>query len=479
MSIVDRLTEIITATNSEKVKQVLNVYDPASTSDEIRDRMVNESKGVDLSETITHLKTFKDKYPILTQQVGPNYQNKNKMASDIYEFLERLKSADCRVCKKEYLPVEAENVNNNDTACQLCNRHCHKECYSDREINPEIGVFYLCTLCSINLKQLKEIPRPETEKPEDEEQNEDHQPTGHNDQQQPLQPDAHNENNGQPPPPGTRQDTTALQDNQMQRQPSPPPHEDENREICPLLLEAGCPFGLRGTGCNFYHPRSCFYYTKYGEDPFDGCRRRKRCRYLHPKLCSNSVNLKICLNAECKQVHVRGTQRRQSTHHDIHPKPKPQNTFAPWNNSQSNMQSVSQENNTQHSDSRQTERRENELQRQNEERNSLTNMQFFLEKCLEKMKADLSSHIENKIDNRISSFLQQQPQPQMPQTQISQTQPQPPQTQSLPWGPAQQSTHSPPVQMPTSAQQTSKVHGQQLMTPLTFMNYPVMMPQKI
>lgn len=464
MSIVDRLQDINTAANSEKVKQVLNVYDPTATSDEIKDRMVNESKKEDLSETITHLKTFKEQYPTLTQQVGPNYQTKNQMANDIYEFLERLKSADCRVCKKEYLPADAENVNNNDTACQLCNRHCHKECYVDHEINPDIGVFYLCTLCSINLKQLKEMPQPEAEKPDDDKVEEHEQTDGQAvDQHQPSAP----------PQPQDSQHDGLLQ---------PPPHEDEDREICPLLLEAGCPFGLRGDGCNFYHPRSCFYYTKFGEDPIDGCRRRKKCRRLHPKLCSNSVSLKICLNAECKQVHLRGTQRRKPSHQEMHSKPKPPNTFAPWNNSQSNnqsnSQSVSREYNTQSSSPWQTERRENDLQRQNEDRNNFANMQNFLEKCLEKMKADLSSHLENKIDNRISSFIHKQPQPQMPLTQISQTQPLQP--LQIPWGPAHQATHSPPVQMPTTTQQTSKVQGQQLqnMTPLTFMNYPVMMPTK-
>ena len=44
-----------------------------------------------------------------------------------------------------------------------------------------------------------------------------------------------------------------------------------------------------------------------------GCRFGKRCKFYHPKLCQNSVELNVCLNQDCKEMHLPGTRRKTST----------------------------------------------------------------------------------------------------------------------------------------------------------------------
>ena len=42
-----------------------------------------------------------------------------------------------------------------------------------------------------------------------------------------------------------------------------------------------------------------------------GCRFGDKCRYLHPKLCQNSVTMKMCLNEDCKLTHLKYTKRHK------------------------------------------------------------------------------------------------------------------------------------------------------------------------
>ena len=336
---------------------------------------------------ITFLKTTGDQFPPLVAALNKKkaQPTKGPVASDISEFLEQLRSTECQACQNEYLPVSNENSTENKVTCQICSKYSHKACYDQSIVNPEIGIYYVCIQCNINFKQFK-VPNIDTE----------------ND----VQPNT--------PPEQSKEET---------------PDHDHSAETCPLLLEARCPFGLKGDGCSFFHPKSCYYYSKYGTDPIDGCRRGKRCRNIHPKLCPNSESLKICLNDECKLVHLRGTQRRKprnqdsnvqqqnSRYHDgnaqqnfryqdnTQPNSGSRTTVSPWENrQQSHQTSPSNENNHHQVHPSLIESTTNLQIKPKETNEDLQNMKSFLEDCLNRMKTDISKQIEQQIDNKMSSF---------------------------------------------------------------------------
>ena len=345
------IKEIHDAATSEKVQQTIALFSPAESHVTNKDKLVSDCQHKDLAETISHLKTQREKYPSLVQVlVKKASRTKDPIASDICEFLEQLKPADCSACNNEYLPVASENATNNNVTCQICSKFSHKTCYDGSNVNPAIGIYYICNMCCINFKQFCEVPAPTEEKSKDE-------------------------------APAAVEETR-------------PVVSEEKKETCPLLLESRCPYGLRGDGCGFEHPKPCFYYIKHGNDPQLGCTRRK-CKFFHPKLCSNSVDLKICLNQSCTHIHLKGTRRRKLQEWEVQQqqrqeKPKPQ--VNPWgmeNNRVSEAQNTSQN--------------------QAESRNDMSGMKDFLEKYLEKMKAELSTHIDTKISTVVARSAQNQP----------------------------------------------------------------------
>ena len=62
--------------------------------------------------------------------------------------------------------------------------------------------------------------------------------------------------------------------------------------------------------CQFFHPKKCPRYTKFGRHPVKGCNNRG-CKLLHPLLCHNSVMDGKCYNPNCSYQHLQGTDRVQ------------------------------------------------------------------------------------------------------------------------------------------------------------------------
>ena len=437
------IQELAEAAATDKVKQILEKFSMNETHEVNQNGLVNEFQHKDFVEMITFLKTTGDKFPPLVAALNKKktQPTKGPVASDICEFLEQLRPIECQACNNEYLPVSHENSSENKVTCQICTKYSHKACYDQSIVNPEIGIYYVCIHCNINFKQFKV-------------------------------PNVDSENDGEPIAPQEE----AKEEN-----------TDHTAETCPLLLEARCPFGLKGDGCSFFHPKSCYYYSKFGTDPIDGCRRGKRCRNVHPKLCPNSESLRICLNDECKLVHLRGTQRRKPRHQDSNvqqnsryydgntqqnfryqentqPNSGIRTTVPPWENRQQSPQTLPPNaTNHQQVHPTMTESTTNLQSKPKEASGDLQNMKTFLENCLDRMKADISKQIELQIDNKMNSFANKPVYQQPPAQWYHPSMDQPSrklQTQSQPEK-QQKSSSNPPPPPP----------------PVSFMGYPMIIPQ--
>ena len=259
-----------------------------------------------------------------------------------------------------------------------CNKFAHKACYDSTIVKPEIGIYYVCNLCNINFKTFKVVPDVEEVKED------------------------------------TETFIITYPDKVLKSKP-----DERSTDTCPLFLEARCPFGLRGVGCDFFHPKSCYYYAKFGTDPFNGCRRGRRCKYIHPKLCPNSENMKICLNNECKLVHLKGTQRERRTNRENNNQQNPRylerneqsNYRYPEHNAQPRNDNATispWENSQQHQITRDTNNTTPQPKTNGFE-NMQKNMQIFLEQCLERMKVDINKQIEHQVEGRINSFVNSKP----------------------------------------------------------------------
>ena len=67
-----------------------------------------------------------------------------------------------------------------------------------------------------------------------------------------------------------------------------------------------------GKGCDFYHPKLCRPFIKFGPHGKRGCKKGSSCSYFHPKLCYKSlkpISQRICTNQSCGFFHLPRTKR--------------------------------------------------------------------------------------------------------------------------------------------------------------------------
>ena len=298
----------------------------------------------------------------------------------------------------------------------------HKQCYSAKE-NHIKGNYYICSLCVDSITS-KHSTAPDTKEEKDIEdlnltsltvRKESVSSSGSGESDDGIQP-------GQSSP--------RNQDDE-ERQKNDDAHKESENQICPLYLEAKCPHGLRGRNCGLEHPRRCRRYCSFGTEYRTGCRRGKNCWFWHPKICLNSAKLKICLNQSCKDVHLKGTQRRQVPKDHFKQRDRAERESVqtqrpdPWSQSSNSSSNNSKTN--------------PEMSRVQSTRTNDQN--DFLFKHLEQMKADLQTSMSLKLDqidhknqmliqqtfhslqHQTPQHIQQQmPQQQMPQQQMPQQQ---------------------------------------------------------
>ena len=85
-----------------------------------------------------------------------------------------------------------------------------------------------------------------------------------------------------------------------------PPKKKEKDE-CWFLMNRRCRHGIKGVGCNFFHPDICEVFLKEGKEGCQGC-------FLpHVKICPSSLQSKKCGRGKsCPFQHLKGTVKLDS-----------------------------------------------------------------------------------------------------------------------------------------------------------------------
>ena len=372
----EALGQILTKTGVTEIKNVLGTYDQAKPVKENLRPLLNHKKDL-LTETVNFLKTLGTEYPVPIQQINPKSYLKEDYAKDIVSFLNLLKPTQCLSCKENYVPT-GDDFKENTVKCLNCKRPSHHLCYKDSSINPDIGIVFLCSEC-LSEKTAKDL--------ED------------NDKRN-LEPS--------PQPP-----TSAASSNKDQRPPKEANDDDQDKSTkvpnsddktvkksdadkdCPLYLKRICPHGLTGKRlimgkpCPHKHRKHCKYFLEYGPS---GCRFKSQCRYLHPRVCENSLKLKTCLNKSCSEFHLKGTQRKpQPDEHSISSQQSKEKYVQPW--SYGHDKSTFEDNPT------------NNLKQVSQPTNN--HAKDFLDRYLQQIKADLSRFTQTIIKESLEASLPQ------------------------------------------------------------------------
>ena len=365
--------------------------------------------------TVNFIKTMDKDYPNMVKRITKrNSRTKRGFAGDISIFVHGITPLTCQACEAEYIHTAAENTDGNIVKCFLCNRLSHKDCYkTEEEIKP--GLYFICSVCvaknesvnldsSLNQTQITSAQPRKTEE-EGSKKNDDEDDQGENS-------DNH---------------STSTSESSFHNKPQ---HKVNHKEkdvdkICPMYLENTCPHGISGKGCTFNHPARCNRYSKFGEDNRRGCTRGRKCWYFHPRLCQNSVTMKMCLTKTCKETHLVGTRR--SAPRDEHYKgPFQDSNTTDYEQSYNNRSAPRDDhykgpfhdsNKTDYQQSYNNKYKQRELQHVNpwnrpEEKrevniqtnsNEAENTSHFLVKYLESMKADLEKSLEQKLERALQS----------------------------------------------------------------------------
>ena len=256
---------------NDTVKDILSTYDVKIPSQANIKNLVDHNSKPELEQCATYIKTLRERYPTLVQRLEARKgKNKPDYAGDISIFIHGVIEIDCEVCDQQYCQTIAENTEENNLTCYICNRYSHKSCYDGLELKP--GIHFICSICSKKKTQNTVSEEPVTEKPVKAAGDEEEAPAA--------------------------EDLDEDEDN-------------KSDTLCPLLAVGECPHGISGKGCSYKHPKWCWKYQRHGDRQPDGCRRGAKCWYYHPKICENSLKLNVCLNSKCKEHHLEGTRRHQ------------------------------------------------------------------------------------------------------------------------------------------------------------------------
>ena len=276
----------LSKTTDVTIKNVIGTFDKDKTVPQNISKLKENSSGVALQDTIAFLKSNCTEYPVAQQVLSCKNQNKEEYSRDIAKFLDFVKPTQCLSCKENYIPA-AEQCAGNEPKCYLCQRPSHGECYKNIVINPELGVIFVCPEC-MSVKAARELAEELQNHVEDSKSKS-----------------------------SDKTDTSAAKPSHVPADNNAEKTEETNNRLqqqdCPLYLKRICPHGLtgrreiNGNPCPYKHRRLCMYYAQHGPS---GCRFRNNCRYFHPDICQNSINLNMCLNRSCQDFHIKGTQRK-------------------------------------------------------------------------------------------------------------------------------------------------------------------------
>jgi hypothetical protein len=362
------------------IKNVLGTFDKEKTVPQNIAQLKERSSGLALQDTIAFLKANSPEYPAAQHVLSCKNRNKEEYSRDIAKFLDFVKPTQCLACRENYIPA-AEQWAGDEPQCYLCQRPSHGVCYKDTVIKPELGVIFVCTEC-ISVKAARELAAD-------------------------LQKQGENQNKKSPE--SVIENEDHLADHQTVPVAAVATTNHDNKD-CPLYLKRQCPHGLTGkreidgNPCPYKHRKHCKYFTEYGPT---GCHFGKKCFFLHPALCQNSLKLNACLNRNCQELHIKGTQRYTR---NIPENPQPtittSNRFPSWmvENSHANIDQNRQSESRSDGLNPWNNNQQTPIEKQTPPKTDINNSRDFLERHLEEMKADLMSFIRTTITQAVPSI---------------------------------------------------------------------------
>ena len=415
-----------------------------------------------LLDVVTFLKRkFIEKYPKAVEKlVIKNNVTKTDLAGLLVSFIEFSKPLLCLVCISDYLPFSQGDSTDGDGAdsdervqCFVCKTPAHQNCVDITTISEKQGIVFLCCQClerkkAEDAKQEASKGAAASSQPSDEEISSAQPPKDATPPTQQAKDD--------PPPTQSPQKTKAWASSSIsstedsssesgaaaiqrkKRFTKKLKHKDDAKKkskedtdkakkdtICSLLMEGKCPHGISGKTCEYKHIRYCRRFCSFGDSKYHrfGCRFGKECRYLHPKLCRNSISMKACYNEECRMTHLKFTKRkRESDSYENRRNHYPRNSNASRNYRKPHQEKKEENAKPNHTSKTQKRNEENEkADKRNDEKENTASKQsdlnetasHFLGSALESMKKELSSLIPTLIQQQMQLQMLQLQKPQV------------------------------------------------------------------
>ena len=278
---------------------------------------------VELKGVVAYLKqNFGDKYAnqVKVFQTVKN-MTKTIVIKQIIKFVALTLPFYCVKCENEYTPMSQDDSAMDDVTCVKCKVPAHRTCYKKEEINNDHQIFFMCQNCFVSLKKTE---KEEEEKRQEEEKIlEEKEDTSDDDESDEAEKAMRKIEKWEKKMkkirkkkrssiiPSSSSEFESSDDRPIRRQKNKDKKKTDT--LCPMLIDGNCPHGVSGKECEYLHKRKCYRFTDYGTRDMNrgGCRFGSECRYMHPTLCRNSVELKTCLNNSCQYAHLKFTKRSQ------------------------------------------------------------------------------------------------------------------------------------------------------------------------
>ena len=263
-------------------------------------------------EAVNFLKLkFAEKYPV---QVGKVFVTKQKMKKvdymkQIISFVQHTLPSTCLKCDGNYAPFAQADSAIGDVECIKCRIPAHRECYKGDDINRDKGIVFMCQSCLVSVG--KEEKEEEKKKDDVDGKHESASDDASDSEDEDSDHKSWTEKKSKRKKKISKSKLVIVTDESSSEENEKKSSKPKKKpQVCPLLIDGNCPHGAAGHQCEYTHIRKCYKFINYGTVDMHkrGCKFGDKCRYLHPTLCNNSVNLKICLNKHCQYAHLKNTQ---------------------------------------------------------------------------------------------------------------------------------------------------------------------------
>jgi len=299
--------ELLSLATNDDIKEVLNLLQ-ADKDESTNAKAIFPFLKDRLIEVAEFLKTLNKQSHLTEKLKSSKAKNKMPISQDIVSYIFSLFPANCQVCSATYTHEDTAELK-----CYACNRGCHPGCYSVEHVDESKGIFFFCAVCTPSIKKMKDHGIGSTTVTTNESvASQTNVTIGPKE----LEGEVLTTKEAQVVAEGTANNAVEEVDKEEKKEEKkelkkrvPHPKPSPQKDICPLLLKGVCPFGLTGSGCKGYHPIRCRDYAAFGTHRKYGCNRKHKCKYFHPKLCITALRTKKCDDTECRDVHIRGTQR--------------------------------------------------------------------------------------------------------------------------------------------------------------------------